>query len=161
MNPHGRVSDGLGTKFDCKTFLTDADAKSLSYSEVKEERHSDFWHDFSLLDKSDEVEARIQLIKSGKSGYNGGLEAMKMLKGAVKISEETKDGKKNYVAVPGSEGIEAGKKKTMIPVTNVEIGVLKGEYYLAVTTYERPDLKGNAKEKLARKIAELCSKRMP
>jgi hypothetical protein len=155
------VAEFLFLKFECKNLLTDADAKALGYSKVEEVRHSDFWHDFTLLEKSEVVVARIQLIKSGKSGYAGGVQAMKMLKSAVKLSEESKYGDKNYVSVPTSGGVEVGKKKMMITISDVEVGVLKGEYYLVVMTYERPDLKGNAKEKLARRLAELCSKRLP
>jgi len=86
---------------------------------------------------------------------------MKMLKGAVKTSEETKYGEENYVAIPGTEGIETGKKKMMIVVKNVEVGVLKGECYLAITVCERGSFKGEAQERLARKLADLCSKRLP
>lgn len=142
--------------FDCKSVITDADAKGLNFEKVEEKQHSDFYHDFWIIGADGETMADIGIAKSGEDGYKGGVGGAKMLADGMKVgkqefkgtfAEENKYGNKSYLAVASW--------------TNSEIGILKGDYYISIKAYKRKNQTIEQATELARKLAEISIGRMP
>lgn len=144
-----------GEVVSCEKFFTETDAKALGYGSVAVSKCDGYWY----MAQVDDQVAWIQVVKSGKGGYEGNLagstkvyteEVIPGRRPKGTLTEENKYGERSFIGIP-AEGDLA---------TQVELVVLKGNVFLSIKVNEGAALRGPAMEALARKLAELLTPRL-